>query len=60
VTRVCPLREYALRSMPSVHDAAHDRAMETDVNPSLLLALLATLWFAAAAPVFVPSLDEEL
>jgi len=46
--------------MPSVHDAAHDRAMETDVNPSLLLALLATLWFAAAAPVFVSSLDEEL
>jgi hypothetical protein len=34
--------------------------MDTDVHPGLMLAFLATLWLAAAAPVFLPLLDEEL
>jgi hypothetical protein len=32
--------------------------MESDVNTALMLAFLATLWLAAAAPVLVP-LDEK-
>jgi hypothetical protein len=32
--------------------------MESDVNTGLVLAILATLWFAGAAPVLVP-LDEK-
>jgi len=32
--------------------------MGTDTNPSLMLAFLSTLWFAASAPVFVASLER--